>query len=164
LGIEKENTLLSSLTGKVEEKRTQFYIYDNGDIEFRKLPIMYTTMIEKKRGEIKRVFKHLFKLEFAFNGFGKIPADRVSLGYGRDAVLDIFNILDPAKDKITRASPGKVYLERPWITEIGKNAQHHAHTQKPNTLMWDMVTWTLTAVLLMMALGLVITVLARLRG
>jgi hypothetical protein len=118
--------------GKAKEKKIQFFIHDDDSIEFVKRTIEDTVLIEMRNGKPVAAFKHYYKLEYDFEGYKNLPAGKITLGYPRDVILDLFNTLE-VKDKFTKGND----LNRPWITDIGANAFYKAKTQKAPSLLMD---------------------------
>src|SRR3972149_4032339 len=140
--------------GKPKEKKTQFMIHDDDSMEFRKLNIEGTALIEVRNGKPVAAFKHYYKLEYDFEGYKNLPAGKVSLGYPRDVMLDVFNTLE-MKDKFTKGND----LNRPWITAIGANSFYKVKTQKPPSVFMDKFTTICIILISAEALGIVFQVL-----
>jgi hypothetical protein len=118
--------------GKAKEKKIQFFIHDDDSMEFVKRTIEDTVLIEMRNGKPVAAFKHYYKLEYDFEGYKNLPAGKITLGYPRDIMLDLFNTLE-VKDKFTKGND----LNRPWITDIAANAFYKAKTQKAPSLLMD---------------------------
>jgi hypothetical protein len=158
-----------SMTPK--EKKLQFFIHDDDSMEFRKLPVEDTVLIEMRGGKPVAAFKHYYKLEYDFNGYKNIPSGKISLAYPRDVMLDLFNSLEDSdkftkgnnlnsledSDKFTKGNN----LNRPWITAIAANSFYKAKTQKPPSLMMDRFTTACIIIAAAEGIGIVARLLIR---
>lgn len=140
---------------KPKEKRTQFHLRDDGKFELRKLDVEEACLVEKdSKGEGFRAWRHFYKLQFPFPGFGKIKADMVTLSYDRDVIFDPYNILEESE----KPTKGKDIndLNRPWITEIAQAQRYKAENQQAPSLIGDKITYALIVVdiVLVLAVGI----------
>ncbi len=142
------------LFGKSKETKMQLFLHDDDSMEFRRLEIDFTVLIEKVNKKINAAFKHFYKMEYDFEGYKNIPAGKVTLGFPRDVVCDVFNSLDENKDGIKKGTN----LDRPWITEISKNAFYKAKTQKSQGLFMDRFSTACLFIVIAEAIGIIIQV------
>ena len=140
---------------KPKEQRTQLYFHDDGSFEFRKLDIDVACLLEKDgQGNCIRAFRHFYKNQYPFNGFKKIKADMITLGYGRDIVLDPHGIL--SADDLPALDKDILNLDRKGLREIAQSQCYKAENQKGGTLLLDKITMYLgvTVVILAIAVAL----------
>jgi hypothetical protein len=146
----------SIFTGvKPTEKKMQLYFNDDDSMIIRRLEIDATVLIERVKGVIVAAFKHFYKLEYDFEGYSKIPPGKLSLGFSRDVVLDLFNNLDEQKDGITKGKQ----MNRPWITEISKNSFYKIKQQKANSFFMDKFTTACVIIVAAEAIGILLKIL-----
>ncbi len=135
------------------EKKTQLYLRDDNKFEFRKLPLAYSCLLEKKGQEIKRAWWHSYSGQYNFSGYKNMSADTVTLGFARDIFLDLHG-----KIPITDDSTGKPKKENiaAWIAKIATNQRQifRAKVQTHNTA--DIVNFCLIGVIVFMVLGWII--------
>lgn len=118
-----------------KETGTQLYFRNDGKATFRKLEFDGTALIEKANDKVIRAFKHYYKTEFPFDGYKNIPADMVTLGFGRDIVLDPFDILSEEE-----RPPKLGGMKSEYIRSIGADKRYKLSTQKPPAAIWDKLT------------------------
>jgi len=139
---------------KPAERKMQLYFNDDDSMEIRRLEIDATVLLERVRGVIVAAFKHFYKLEYDFEGYKTIPPGKLTLGFSRDVVLDLFNNLDETKDKITKGNA----MNRPWITEIAKNSFYKIKQQKPQGVFMDKFTTICVIIAAAEAIGIILQV------
>jgi hypothetical protein len=147
------NSILVSVgLGKAKEQKIQFFLHDDDTVEFRRLEVDFTVLIERVNDRVRAAFKHFYKLEYDFEGYKNLPAGKVSLGFPRDVVCDLFNTLDESKDNIQKG----VNLDRKWITDISKNAFYKAKLQAAPSFFMDKFTSICIVIAVAEAIGIVV--------
>lgn len=137
-------------------RRTQLFFRDDYIFSFRKLLIFKGFFILGKKDKPKEAWAHKFNLQFNFNGFRRIPADAVSIGFDRDILFDPFNILK-VDEKPKKGLNGPGPLNQKWISDIATSSVYELQQQKPKSLVMDKVTLGLTIVLVMIGLAFLLT-------
>ena len=122
--------------GTPKEKRTQLFFRDDGKATFRKLEVEEASLVEKNpAGEIIKGWKHFYKLQFPFKGYGNIGADKVTLSFDRHYVLDPFDLLN--KDE---RPPQDGKLDNAYISQIASGRCYKIESQKKGTSVVDKMT------------------------
>lgn len=106
------------LSNKAEVKH-QLFAYDaDNSLEFRRLRIEMSHMVEDRDGKPFAAFWHKFKNEYWFPGYKNIPAGYITPGFERDTVLQVHdNIFQ--EDELPYTKDGK--LDSGPISEIARN-------------------------------------------
>ena len=125
----------------------QLFLHDDDSFEFRSMPMESTCLIEKKDGEEVAAYKHYFKSEYFFEGYKGIPSDMVTLGYPRDIILELHDILDEDEKP-----PRDGNLSSPFITAIAENRCYKLESQMPKGLLADKVVMTLLIIAVLFAI------------
>lgn len=140
--------------GKPKEQKLTLHIHDDDTIEFRRLEIDFTCLIERFQKRITAAFKHFYKLEYDFEGYKALPAGKVTITNTRDVVTDLFNNLDETKDNIKKG----VNLDRPWITDVSRAAFYKVKAQKNSGILMDRFTILCIILIAAEAIGIIIKV------
>jgi len=134
------------------ERTGQILIKDNGNIRFRSLEISDASLVEKINGVVIKGWRHFFKLQFPFMGYGKIPAGSYTLSHERDIVYDPFNLLADADKPSLDTTLG--LFNRTGIKEVAQGKCYKHEHQKPPSNMIDKVTWGLLVVVVLFAIAI----------
>lgn len=128
--------------GNSKEQRTQLFFRDDGKFTFRKLEVEDTFLVEKTDNAIVRGWKHYYSLQFPFTGYGKIPADMVTLGYSRDIILDPFGLVSD----IEKPEAGGVSkLDKRGISDVAETQRYKVQNKPTGMYLVDKVTLILGA-------------------
>lgn len=140
--------------GKPKEQKTTLHIHDDDSIEFRKLEIDFTCLIERVQKRIVAAYKHFYKLEYDFEGYKALSAGKITITNTRDVITDLFGNIDEGKDKIKKG----VELDRPWISNISKSAFYKVKAQKAPSLLMDRFSVLCMILIGAEAIGIIIKV------
>ena len=143
--------ILAGLRGTPKESRTQFFFRDDGKFIFRRLELEDTFLQEKKDGEIVAGWKHFFKTQFPFSGYGNITADMVTLGFSRDIILDPAGIVpkeDKPKTGKTVDGEGRT-LPKPWLVDVGNARRLKMIATRGQSQVTDWLIWILGSALIL---------------
>jgi len=141
--------------GEQKDQRTQLYFHDDGTFEFRKLDVDVACLIKRdNKGMPVQAWRHYYKNQYPFNGYKRIQADMVSLGYGRDIVLDPHKIL--SADELPELDKDINKLDRKGIREIAQSQCYRAENQKGGTLLVDKITTYLGIAVVVLAFAIAI--------
>jgi hypothetical protein len=157
--------------GPTKESRTQLLFRDEGSFEFRRLEIEDTFLVEKKDGkkdsDIVRGWKHFYENQFPFPGYGRIPADMVTLGFNRDIILDPYGIVKreelPPEEKQTgegdalvlawpqgNGHKGRLFNKgQPWLVEVGHARRLKILAKRGRASIYDKIVYFIGATLLL---------------
>lgn len=135
----------------MNEQKTQLFIRDDGKFQFRKLPLQYGCLLQKKGVKIERAWRHSFVGEYDFHGYKGINPDRVTLGFSRDIFLDPHN-----KIPLTDDTTGKPKDIKKWIGSIAENMRFIYRGKMANHTMNDWINYSLIGIAVLMALAWVI--------
>ena len=139
--------------GNPKEQGLQLYFHDDDSIEFRKLDIDVACLHEKdNRGIPVKSWRHYYKNRYPFLGYKKIKAGMVSLGYGRDIVLDPHKIL--TSEELPELDKDINKLDRKGIKEIAQAQCYKAENQRGNALLVDKITTYLGIAVLVIAVAI----------
>ena len=140
-----------NLTGIPKERRTQLFIRDDGTFIFRKLDVENTFLVSKDASNqvVESAWLMPYKLLKRFDGYKNIGADMVTLSYGRDIVLDLFNQLGD------REKPNKgADIRKEFVRKIAQ-ATFYKHVRKAKgSLFMEKVTMYLGVILILLALAI----------
>ena len=123
------------------EKTGQLLIRDNGNFRFRMLELADASLVEKKNKQVVKGWRHYFKLEHQFKGFGRIPPGMYTLCHERDIVYDPYNVLSEAEKPEKDLSHG--LFDRRGISEVAQSKCYRHEHQKLSGGMIDKVIWPL---------------------
>lgn len=138
------------------EQRTQLFFRDDGSFEFRKLPFEDACLVERKDNNIVRAWKHFYNNEFLFNGYKKVKADMVTLGFNRDIILDPFNTVpERPSPNSGKPLPNETSIKK-WTGEVAESQRYKAINKPGNMLIWDKITMFLGIALLLMVIAFLI--------
>ena len=137
-----------------KEQATQLLFRDDGTFIFRKLDVEDGFLVERDTTDnIVRAWMLHYKLLKRFNGFKDISADRLTISYNRDIVLDLF---DQLSDVDKPSENGK--FKRDYIRHVAE-AKCYQHEQKAKPTIWaDRMTMWMGAVMVLLALGIGVAV------
>ncbi len=144
------------LFAQTVEKATQLYFYDDSRASFRKLAFEGKANVDPSHEsgeEMGRAFLHFYELEFPFHGYKNLSASRVILGYGRDIILDPFNILPD--DKWPQKGTG---FGSSVIRDISGFKRYKLSKQKPPSALWDKLTVLCGIIDIMLVIGILLKV------
>lgn len=141
--------------GETRDQRTQLYFHDDGTFEFRKLDVDVACLIRRdNKGITLQAWRHYYKNQYPFSGYKKIKPDMVSLGYGRDIVLDPHKIL--TDDELPELDKDINKLDRKGIKEIAQAQCYRAENQKGASLLVDKITTYLGIPVIILAVAIAI--------
>ena len=139
--------------GTVKENRTQLYFPDYGGFQFRKLPLEDSCLVEKLGGVVIKAWKHFYCAQIPFNGFKRIHADMVTLGFDRDFILDLFDKIPKADNP--SGKPGKTETDiKKWTGQIAESQRYKVMSKPSNLTVIEKVTLFLGITIVLMALSL----------
>jgi len=137
--------------GTVKENRTQLYFPDYGGFQFRKLPLEDSCLVEKQKGVVIKAWKHFYSSQIVFNGYKKIHADMVTMGFDRDFILDPFNKIPVMGN--TSGKPGKTEVEiKKWTSQIAEGKRYQVMSNPSGMMLIEKITMWL-------GIGLVLLIL-----
>jgi hypothetical protein len=143
--------IFAGLQGTPKESRTQLFFRDDGKFIFRRLELEDTFLQEKKDGAIVAGWKHFFKTQFPFPGYGRIPADMVTLGFSRDIILDPLGMI-PSDEKPkageNRDREGRT-MPKAWLVDVGNARRLKMIAARGQSQMTDKLVWILGGALLL---------------
>ncbi len=133
--------------GAKKEKGTQLYLRDDVSFQFRKLEVEDSHLVEKNsKKEGIAAWMMRYSLLKRFDGFGKIGADKITVSYGRDVVLDLFKQL--SEKEVPLEGEG---LIKAFISQIAAATFYrHQHNAKSSLIM-EKVTLYLGVVMIILA-------------
>lgn len=129
------------------EQKTQLYIRDDRKFTFRKLPLQYSCLLEKKGEKIVRAWRHSYIGEYLFLGYKNMSADMVTLSFGRDIFLDPHNKIPQTDD-----TSGKPKDIKKWIGQVGENMRFVYRAKAQNRSMNEWINYTLMGIALIMVI------------
>lgn len=138
----------------MNEQKTQLFIRDDSKFQFRKLPLKYGCLLEKKGEKIVRAWRHSFVGEYYFYGYKGIGPDRVTLGYSRDIFLDPHN-----KIPVTEDTTGKPRDIKKWIGGIAENMRFVYRSKIKSTTINEWINYTLMGIAALMVIAWLINFL-----
>jgi len=157
----RKGSIKLNLLGIGMEKGTQLYFRDDGKFHFRQLRIEDTVLKEIKDGIVVRAWKHFFQTLFPFEGYKGIKADRVTLGYSRDIILDPLNMI-PEDDKPTKHSNlnprTETRLVKAYITDVAETQLYKVQSKPEKHLLMDIITGVIGVSLVVIVFAILITV------
>lgn len=132
----------------MEEKKMQLYFYDDDTFEFRKLPLQYGCLLEKKGDKLIRAWRHSYAGQYSFGGYKNITAGTVTLGFARDIFLDPHN-----KIPFTDDTTGKPKDVKAWIGKVGETMRHTYRASPTIRTLHDWINFALIGVIVIMAIS-----------
>lgn len=153
--------------GIPKERRTQLYFRDDGAFLFRQLEIEDTFLVERdNNGEITKGWKHFFRNQFPFDGYKNIKRDQVTLSYGRDIILDPYNLIQDDEDNPQKGT-AKVVLDvvngekqlkgtKAWLSDVGEARRLKMMANRSKSTNYNKVVMFLgvAGVVLLLILGI----------
>lgn len=137
------------------EKRTQLYFRDDGGFQFRQLPVEDGFLVEwnDKSKRALRAWMLRYRLQKAFRGHNRIPADMVTISYARDILFDIFGQL--GDEETATKGPG---IRKKFVAAIATAKCYRHETDVKGSLIADKAVMTLVAINIILALTLLLKV------
>ena len=132
------------------EKKTQLYLRDDNKFEFRKLPLEFSCLLEKKGQDIKRAWRHSYSGQYAFPGYKNISADTVTLGFARDIFLDLHGKIPETDDTTGKPKKEKIF---DWIAKIATNQRQIYRAKIQTYTVHDYINFGLMVVIGFMVIG-----------
>lgn len=139
------------LFSPVKETTWNLHFRDDDTFQFRQVEIEKGWMIEKDaQGKATGAYMLPYKTQKQFDGFGKIPASKLTITYSRDILLDYFNQLAPAE----KPEKGKGLKEKTMSAIAAATLYQHEVEAKPTSSLDKMILFTgSVAVLLALSIG-----------
>lgn len=134
-----------------KDYRTQLHFYEDHSFDFVKRELWCSCLVERSGEKLVRAWKHFYGCELAFPGYKKTPSTLVTLGFGRDIILDLFN-------KVPTTSTGEVTKKptaaniKEWIAQIATNMRQLYRSKRENTTLTNLITWVLLGILMFQSL------------
>lgn len=136
------------------EKKTQLFFREDNKFLFRKLPLEYSCLLEKKGDLIQAGYWHTYAGQYAFLGYKNMSADTVTLGFSRDIFLDPHNKIPVSVDVNGKPAKDKV---GPWIAKVATMMRQIWRSKPNQTTLGDYVNYALMGVIALMAIGWLIS-------
>lgn len=162
---------LGSITGPPKEKAEQLHFRDDSSFEFRFLEIEDTFLVERDKEDIKRGWKHLFRLQFPFAGYKNMRKGQVTLSFDRDIILDPYGIIENDRDnpekrqekKVMDVFGNEVKLKgtRAWLSDVGEARRSKIMGRRKPSQSYNRIILFLGGTLILQILIVGIEVLVR---
>lgn len=112
------------------------------------MDIEATCLATKRDGLVEEAWKHFYASELRFDGYRKIPADMVTLGFSRDYILDPFNKV-PVSDSPSSGKPAKTEAAiKNWTAQVAESQRYKVMNKPTNMLLVDKISMFLGCALL----------------
>lgn len=132
-----------------KERKLQLYFRDDNKFEFKTRLLEFSSLIEKDGEAIIKGWKHFYACELPFGGYKKLHSNMITLGFGRDIILDPFNKV-PVGEKLNEKPANNVDSLNKWIAKIAENQRHIYRTKRKSTLITNRIIWTEIGVIFVM--------------
>lgn len=117
-----------------KQNRLQMFISDDGTIQFRKLPVLESSLVEKDNDKIVRAWPLMNKTSLPFSGYKGISGDRVLMSCERDIILDPFSKLTDSEKPEKGKELGKAWVQQQADTVRYKHQRKHQQTWITNAV------------------------------
>jgi len=137
-----------------KERKIQLYLRDDRKFQFTPRLLEHTCLVKKEGDIIKIAWKHFYATELPFGGYKKLHPSMVTLGFGRDIILDIFNKVPVSKEANSGEKPERTADSiKKWIAKIGENQRHYYRVKRKTSFLNNRIVLMEMGVIAIMIIG-----------
>lgn len=136
-----------------KERKTQLYFRDDNKFQFIPRILEFSCLIERDGEHMKKAWKHFYATELPFAGYKKLRSCMITIGFGRDIILDIFNRVPEGTGESTSEKPKKTRdALKNWIAKIAENQRQTYRVKRKTTTLMNRIIWTEIGVIFILAI------------
>lgn len=135
-----------------KERKTQLYFRDDNRFQFIPRELECSCLVEKEDGIIKKAWKHFYATELPFHGYMKITPTMVTIGFGRDIILDPFKRV-PEGDLASNKPKPTLDKIKSWIAKIAESQRQIRRTKRSTTFLTNKIIWAEIGLIFLFGVG-----------